>query len=96
MRVYRRLGDLLTRAGYEGRLVGDEGGYGPRLKGNREAVEFVARAIEAAELRPGEDVTIALDVAATHFLQHDGSYRLITEQGTTLTSGNDRSTRSMG
>ncbi|MCA9123164.1 MAG: phosphopyruvate hydratase [Planctomycetaceae bacterium] len=86
VRVYRRLGDLLTRAGYEGRLVGDEGGYGPRLKGNREAVEFVARAIEAAELRPGEDVTIALDVAATHFLQHDGSYRLITEQGTTLTS----------
>lgn len=86
VRVYRCLGDLLTRAGYEGRLVGDEGGYGPRLKGNREAVEFVVRAIEAAELRLGEDVTIALDVAATHFLQADGSYRLLTEQDTTLTS----------
>ena len=86
VRVYRRLGELLTRAGYEGRLVGDEGGYGPRLESNRQAVEFVVRAIEAAKLRPGEDVTIALDVAATHFLQHDGSYRLVTEKDTTLTS----------
>jgi enolase len=44
------------------------------------------RATEAAKLRPGEDVTIALDVAATHFVQEDGSYRLVTEQDTTLTS----------
>ena len=86
VRVYRRLGELLTHAGYEGRLVGDEGGYGPRLRSNRQAVEFVVRAIEAAKLRPGEDVTIALDVAATHFLQHDSSYRLATEKDTTLTS----------
>ncbi|MDA1055061.1 MAG: phosphopyruvate hydratase [Planctomycetota bacterium] len=86
VRVYRRLGDLLTKAGFEGRLVGDEGGYGPRLESNRQAVEFVVRAIESARLRPGEDVTIALDVAATHFLQSDGSYRLITERDTTLTS----------
>lgn len=87
VRVYRRLGELLTSAGFEGRLVGDEGGYGPRLESNRQAVEYVVRAIEAAQLRPGSDVTIALDVAATHFLQSDGSYRLITEKDTTLTSG---------
>jgi enolase len=86
VRVYRRLGELLTHAGYEGRLVGDEGGYGPRLESNRQAVEFVVRAIEAAKLRPGEDVTIALDVAATHFVQSDGSYRLVTEKDTTFTS----------
>jgi enolase len=86
VRVYRRLGELLTGAGYEGRLVGDEGGYGPRLESNRQAVEFVVRAIEAAKLRPGEDVTIALDVAATHFVQSDGSYRLVTEKDTTFTS----------
>jgi enolase len=35
VRVYRRLGELLNKAGYEGYLVGDEGGYGPRLPGNR-------------------------------------------------------------
>jgi len=86
VRVYRRLGELLTGAGYEGRLVGDEGGYGPRLESNRQAVEFVVRAIEAAKLRPGEDVTIALDVAATHFVQSDGNYRLVTEKDTTFTS----------
>ncbi len=86
VRVYRRLGELLTHAGYEGRLVGDEGGYGPRLESNRQAVELVVRAIEAAKLRPGEDVTIALDVAATHFVQSDGSYRLVTEKDTTFSS----------
>lgn len=75
VRVYRRLGNLLAESGYEGRLVGDEGGYGPRLPSNRAAAEFVERAIEAAGLRPGEDVTIALDVASSHFF--DGEhYRL--------------------
>jgi enolase len=85
VRVYWRLGKLLTEAGYEGRLVGDEGGYGPRLKSNREAVEFVMRAIEAAKLRPGNDVSIALDVAATHFYR-DGGYHLAAEQGQKLSS----------
>lgn len=85
VRVYNRLGELLTQAGYEGRLVGDEGGYGPRLPGNREAVEFVTRAIEAAKLSPGHDVTIALDVAATHFWDGQG-YRLVSERGVCLSS----------
>lgn len=85
VRVYRRLGKLLNDAGYEGYLVGDEGGYGPRLKSNREAVEFVMRAIEAAGLAPGSDVTIALDVAATHFYRA-GGYSLAAEQGQRLAS----------
>jgi enolase len=75
VRVYNRLGGLLSAAGYEGRLVGDEGGYGPRLENNEQAIQFVVSAIEAAGLRPGDDVTIALDVAATHFFD-GGSYRL--------------------
>ncbi len=76
VRVYRRLGSLLTASGYEGRLVGDEGGYGPRLKSNSEAIELILKAIESAGLQPGQDVTIALDVASTHF--YDGrNYRLI-------------------
>ena len=53
VRVYNRLGRLLIAAGYEGRLVGDEGGYGPRLESNEQAIEFVVSAIEAAQLRPG-------------------------------------------
>lgn len=79
VRIYRRLAKLLVDAGYEGRLVGDEGGYGPRLPGSRVACEFVVRAIEAARLRPGEDVTIAIDVASTHF--YDGSHYRLKELG---------------
>jgi enolase len=75
VRVYRRLGELLSQAGYEGRLVGDEGGYGPRLQSNTQAADFVVRAIEAARLRPGLDASLAIDVASTHFF--DGThYRL--------------------
>lgn len=73
--VYRKLGTLLTKAGFEGYLIGDEGGYGPRLTNNSEAVEFVMAAIEAAGLQPGDDVAIGLDVASTHFFK-DGNYEL--------------------
>ena len=84
--VYRRLGTLLTERGYEGTLVGDEGGYGPRLRENREALELLTAAIERARLRPGEQMAIGLDVASTHFYE-GGRYRLRTGgQPTTLTS----------
>ncbi|MFM2093542.1 MAG: Enolase [Planctomycetota bacterium] len=95
VRVYREQGRLLCEAGYEGRLVGDEGGYGPRLKSNREAVEFVVRAIEAAGLRPGHDMVIAIDVAATHFAHDSESpgsespgreYRLASERNRVLSA----------
>jgi enolase len=69
VRVYRRLGRLLSEAGYEAHLVGDEGGYGPRLASPREALAFLVQAIEAAGLRPKNDISIALDVAATHFFE---------------------------
>ena len=85
VRVYRRLGMLLNDAGYEGYLVGDEGGFGPRLSSNREALEYVTRAIAAAGLRPGEDVTIALDIASSHFYR-EGGYFLAAEQGAKLSS----------
>jgi len=85
VRIYRRLGALLDESGYEGRLVGDEGGYGPRLPGNRAAVEMVVAAIEKAGLVPGEQVWIALDVAATHFFE-EGQYRLRSEGNKLLSS----------
>ncbi|MDA1163232.1 MAG: phosphopyruvate hydratase [Planctomycetota bacterium] len=74
--VYQHVGQLLTRAGFEGVLVGDEGGFGPKLASNEQALDFVVAAIEAAGLRPGEDVGIGLDVASSHF-HRDGIYRLI-------------------
>lgn len=75
VRVYRRLGELLTNTGRDGALVGDEGGYGPRLNQNEEALLLVTRAIERAGLRPAADVAIGLDVASTHFYAA-GRYRL--------------------
>ena len=53
--------------------VGDEGGFAPDLGSNEEALEVILQAIEQAGYRPGEDVVLALDVAATE-LYRDGSY----------------------
>jgi len=47
--------------------VGDEGGFAPNLNSNREALSFIMSAIEKAGYRPGEDVALALDVAASEF-----------------------------
>jgi enolase len=75
--LYRAVGAILQAAGFEAALVGDEGGYGPRLRDAEQAFEIVVGAIAACGLEPGRDVAIAVDVASTHF--HDparGSYRL--------------------
>ena len=55
--------------------VGDEGGFAPSLPGNEAALDFVLRAVERAGYRPGEDVFLALDPAASEFGKH-GRYRL--------------------
>jgi enolase len=55
--------------------VGDEGGFAPNLKSADEALGFIARACEQAGYRPGDDVTFALDCAATEFYR-DGAYVL--------------------
>jgi enolase len=49
--------------------VGDEGGFAPDLKSNHEAIELILRAIERAGYRPGEDIAIALDPAASEFFE---------------------------
>jgi len=72
--VYRALGERLARMGFEGVLVGDEGGYGPKLKGNEQALECLVAAAADIGLAPGKDAGIALDVASTHFFDA-GRYR---------------------
>ena len=69
--VYHVLRDLLQRRG-KTTIVGDEGGFAPTLKNNRQAVEWLLRAIEGAGYRPGEQCFIAIDVAATE-LRRPGS-----------------------
>ncbi len=77
VKVYNTLGRVLASRGETCALVGDEGGYGPSLDSNETALERIVEAIENAGLTPGEDVSIALDVAATHFYAADtNAYRL--------------------
>ena len=75
----------MNQAGHEGTLVGDEGGYGPKLTSPHEAAAFVVQAIEAAGLQPETDVCLGLDVASTHFYEN-GVYRLVATQGQELNS----------
>ncbi|MBT7093672.1 MAG: phosphopyruvate hydratase, partial [Bacteroidetes bacterium] len=58
--------------------VGDEGGFAPNLNSNDEALEYIMKAIEAAGYRPGKDIGIALDVAASE-LYKDGKYEFQSE-----------------
>lgn len=59
--------------------VGDEGGFAPNLQSNEEAMEVLILAIEAAGYKPGKDIYIALDAAASEFFK-DGGYKLEAEK----------------
>jgi enolase len=67
-------------------LVADEGGFGPPLPTNRSALDVLVAGIERAGLRSGQDVGIAVDVAATQFQRGDGRYVLAAEDRV-LTAG---------
>lgn len=76
--IFHALGKILKEAGY-GTTVGDEGGYAPHVKqGNQEALDLIARAVEKAGYKLGEDIVLALDVAASELFE-DGKYTLATE-----------------
>jgi enolase len=70
--VFHNLKKTLKSKGYS-TSVGDEGGFAPNLKSNREAVEVILESIEKAGFRPGKDICLALDVAASEFFK-DGKY----------------------
>jgi len=81
--VFHALKSALHSAGL-GTAVGDEGGFAPNIASTREALDFVMAAIETAGYHPGQDMYLALDVAATEFF-NDGRYELKGENRT-LTS----------
>ena len=77
--IHRAARELLLESGYVLTGVADEGGWGPLLPSNEVALDVVTRAIENAGYRPGEDVSIAIDVASSHFYR-EGRYVLQTER----------------
>ncbi len=83
--VFHTLKQVLKSKGHSTN-VGDEGGFAPNLKSNDEAIETVLQAIEKAGYRPGEDISIALDAAASEFLVEErGIYHLKKSTGDELT-----------
>ena len=72
--IFHTLKKLLKDAGHSTN-VGDEGGFAPNLSSADEALGMIMRAIETAGYRPGEDVALALDCAATEFFK-DGKYAM--------------------
>ncbi|HEY9784222.1 MAG TPA: phosphopyruvate hydratase [Candidatus Obscuribacterales bacterium] len=75
--VYQALKAVLHKKGL-GTGVGDEGGFAPSLKTNEAALELIVEAINAAGLKPGDQVALALDPASTEFFE-GGEYKLATE-----------------
>ena len=83
--IYHALKGILKDKGYK-TLVGDEGGYAPAFKANVEAVESIMQAIEKAGYKPGVDVAIALDPAASEFYDEEKKLYLLRTENKELTS----------
>ncbi len=73
--IFHNLKFVLKERGYN-TSVGDEGGFAPNLTSNEEALQVIVEAINKSGYKPGEDVFIALDAAATEMYKEDGKYHL--------------------
>jgi len=82
--IYHALKTVLKGRGYTA-LVGDEGGYAPALNANSEAVEVILEAIEKAGYKAGEQVSIALDPAASELFEEDTRLYNLRKEGKRLT-----------
>ena len=76
--IFHTLKDVLKGKGYA-TSVGDEGGFAPNLKSNEEALEVIMEAIQKAKYKPGKDIFIAIDAAASSFYKN-GKYVLAAEK----------------
>lgn len=84
--VFHHLKTVLKKKGMSTN-VGDEGGFAPNMKSNEEAIVTVMEAIEKAGYRPGEDIYIAMDAAASEFYNaEEGMYHFKKSSGEKLTS----------
>ena len=79
--VYHNLKGIL-KAKKHNTALGDEGGFAPDLSSNEEPIQVIMEAIEKAGYKPGEQIGIALDVAASEILAEGGGYRLESENRT--------------
>ncbi|MDD2385401.1 MAG: phosphopyruvate hydratase [Bacteroidales bacterium] len=83
--IFHNLKDVLKKSGYSTN-VGDEGGFAPNLNSNEEAIEFVLKAIEKAGYKPGKDVFISIDAAASEFYDKDKKLYILESNGKEMSS----------
>ncbi|MEJ6776686.1 MAG: phosphopyruvate hydratase [Crocinitomicaceae bacterium] len=83
--IFHHLKDVLKSKGMSTN-VGDEGGFAPNLGSNEEAIQVVIKAIEKAGFKPGEDVWIALDAAASEFYNKDSKEYVFESTGERMSS----------
>lgn len=84
--VFHSLKQVLKDGGYSTN-VGDEGGFAPNIKSNKEAIEIVLKSIETAGFRPGQDIMICMDAAASEFyLPEEKVYHFHKSTGDKLTT----------
>lgn len=83
--IFHHLKAVLKAAGHSTN-VGDEGGFAPNLNSNEEALDFVLMAIEKAGYKPGQDVFIALDAAATEFYNKEEKLYVFESTGDKMNS----------
>ena len=81
--IYHNLKNILQSRGFSS-SVGDEGGFAPNLKTNEEAIKLIVEAIESSNLKPGIDINIALDCAASEFF--DGKNYILRSENKKLSS----------
>ncbi|MCK9452639.1 MAG: phosphopyruvate hydratase [Bacteroidales bacterium] len=85
--IFHNLKAVLKKQGYSTN-VGDEGGFAPNLKSNEEAIQVILQAIEKAGYKPGVDIFLALDPAASeYYLKDENVYHLHKSTGDKLTPG---------
>lgn len=77
--IFHNLKNILKGQGYNTN-VGDEGGFAPNLKNNKEALDTIIKAIEISGYQPREDVLISLDIAATSFYDRNKKMYLIDDE----------------
>ncbi|NQY94194.1 MAG: phosphopyruvate hydratase [Campylobacteraceae bacterium] len=76
--IYQHLKKIIDEMG-ESTAVGDEGGFAPNLKSNEEPLQVIMKAIEKAGYKPGSQIALALDVAASEIINEEGLYVLKSE-----------------
>lgn len=81
--VFHNLAKVLKSKGYS-TAVGDEGGFAPNLKSNEEALEIIIEAIEKAGYKPGDDIRLAMDVAASEFYDKESNTYDLASEGRKL------------